>query len=489
MNHKIRTVFFLMIVVLGIVSGACSPGVSGLSSSQWTVQGRVTCEGQGVEKVIVTDGYRCVVTNGEGDYSIPVHPDARFVYLSTPSGYLPEAPMNVPHFFQRIDRDTPKNYDFRLQKNPVSDDRHVLLVHADPQFFREENFHAYEKVVDDVQQLKEHYAGKDILGIDCGDLVGDKHHFYSRYIASLNRTGIPFYRLPGNHDLQFGGRTNETSLQLYEETFGPAYYSFNRGEVHYIILNNVFFLGRDYYYMGYIDEKMFQWLEEDLACVPRGSTVFVAMHIPGRLDEEKRPFSYHAETISAQTVNVGALFDLLQPYHTHLLSGHMHYNRNIVHSDSLYEHNTGAVCGAWWQGSYCLDGTPIGYGVYEIEGSEVAWYFKSVGFNRDHQMRVYPPGALPEHPDAVVANIWNWDKNWKVEWFEDGISRGEMIRFEGFDPEVEKMCRDKEKLEFQWIAPQKTDHLFRATPRSDDSEITVVAEDPFGNVYRQTIVL
>lgn len=239
--------------------------------------------------------------------------------------------------------------------------------------------------------------------------------------------------------------------------------------------------------MGYIDEKTFAWLEEDLAQVPVGSTLIVSMHIPGRLDEEMQSFQYNSNTISAQTINFSSLIEMLKPYKVHLFTGHMHYNRNIIHSGNLYEHNTGAVSGAWWQGDYCLDGTPMGYGVYEIDGSEVTWYFKSVGEERDHQMRVYAPNSTNRYGNDVVANIWNWDKNWKVEWQEDGVEMGAMTRFEGLDPEVEKAYSDKEKLEFSWIAPVLTDHLFRATPQNKDAEIKIIAKDTFGNVYTKTI--
>ncbi|MBK5196646.1 MAG: metallophosphoesterase, partial [Proteiniphilum sp.] len=327
---------------------------------QQLIQGRVTAGGNGIGNVVVTDGFNCVVTDSDGSYSMVPDNNANFVYISTPAGYLPEEKMNLPQFYQKIEREKEKRYDFQLTENPKDDENHLLLVHADPQFHKEENFQMYEKVVEDIQQLKTGYPDRDILGIDCGDLVGDKPELYPLYIEHLNRTEIPFYRLPGNHDLQFGGRTTESSTQRYEETFGPDHYSFSRGQIHYIVLNNVFYLGRDYFYMGYIDEKTFEWLEQYLSYVPEGSTLIVSMHIPGRLDEEVKPFQYDSQTISAQTINISSLFEMLRPYKVHLLTGHMHYNRNIIHAENLYEHNTGAVSGAWWQGDYCLDGTPMG---------------------------------------------------------------------------------------------------------------------------------
>ena len=451
-----------------------------------TVEGKVTSEGKGLPNIVVTDGYQCVLTGKDGSFRLTPHQEAKFIYISTPAGYLPAEEMQVPRFYIPIEEGR-KRYDFSLRKNPVDDSRQLLLVTADPQFHKEENIVRYAGVVDDMLQLKEEYPDRDILGLDCGDLVGDKPELYPLYIEQLHRTGIPFYRMPGNHDLQFGGRSTETSTQRYEKSFGPDHYSFNRGEVHYVVLNNVFYMGRDYFYMGYIDEKTFAWLEEDLAQVPVGSTLIVSMHIPGRLDEEMQSFQYNSNTISAQTINFSSLIEMLKPYKVHLFTGHMHYNRNIIHSGNLYEHNTGAVSGAWWQGDYCLDGTPMGYGVYEIDGSEVTWYFKSVGEERDHQMRVYAPNSTNRYGNDVVANIWNWDKNWKVEWQEDGVEMGAMTRFEGLDPEVEKAYSDKEKLEFSWIAPVLTDHLFRATPQNKDAEIKIIAKDTFGNVYTKTI--
>ena len=449
------------------------------------VKGTVTDEDGVLSNVVVTDGYQCVVTDKDGSFRLTPHQDASFIYISTPAGFLPEEKMNVPQFFKRIEKDKKHRYDFFLKKNPCDDEKHLLLVHADPQFFKEDNFDRYQRVVDDMLYLKESYPEWDILGVDCGDLVGDKPELYPLYIEHQNRTGIPFYRIPGNHDLQYGGRTTETSTERYEKTFGPGHYSFNRGSVHYIVLNNVFYLGRDYFYMGYIDEKTFIWLEQDLAHVPEGSTLFVAMHIPGRLDEEVKPFQYDSRTIGTQTINISSLFEMLKPYKAHLLTGHMHHNRNVIHSETLYEHNTGAVSGAWWQGDYCLDGTPVGYGVYEVNGAEVKWFFKSVGRNRDYQMRVYPPHTTDDYGADVVVNIWNWDRNWKVEWFEDGEPMGEMNRFEGLDPEVKKAYSDKEKLDFKWIVPVNTDHLFRVTPKRKNSEISVVATDPFGQKHTE----
>ena len=132
-------------------------------------------------------------------------------------------------------------------------------------------------------------------------------------------------------------------------------------------------------------------------------------------------------------------------------------------------------------------GTPQGYGVYEVTGDDVKWYFKSSGYPREHQMRAYPVGANKEHPEDIIVNVWNWDKTWKVEWKENGENRGAMTQFTGFDPGIVKMLDEKEKIDFSWAGPKETDHLFKATPRYENSTIEIIATDHFGEVFKTTL--
>lgn len=456
-------------------------------AQSYFVNGSVTSEGKALENVMVTDGNNTTLTNAEGHYTLNVSEHSRFVYLSTPAGYLPKENLNVPQYYQQINGVHNAVHNFELIKNEKDDSNHVVMVHADPQFYNEDQFKLYEKVIDDCIETIADYKHQDVFGIDCGDLTADRPHFYSPYINILNKTDVPFYRVLGNHDMKNGGRTKEESVQVFEKYFGPSHYSFNRGNAHYVVLNNVHYLGRPYSYMGYIDEQTYSWLEQDLSYVPKGAPVFVAMHIPARLNEVQKPFGYDAENIRQQTVNIEPLFKMLEPYNAHIFTGHEHYNRNIIHSPTLYEHNTAAISGSFWQGGYCWDGTPIGYGVYEITGNDVKWYFKSAGHPREYQMRATPVGSSAEHPDDIIVNIWNWDKNWTVEWTENGESRGAMNQFTGLDPATAEGFVDKDKLEFKWLSPVPTDHLFRATPQSKDSKIEIIATDSFGEVYKTTL--
>ncbi len=473
------TIYRLWVAILLIGSGVAAVQAQ-------TISGRVASGGRGIGQVVVTDGYHCTQTDARGHYVLTLSDRASFVYLSTPAGYVPARKGSLPLFYRPVEPGKTKGYNFELKKCSVDDTRHTFLVHADPQLYKPENLVPYNRILDDCIGFVREHKGRHLFGIDCGDLVGDKPELFPEYIRSMDRLDIPFYRVIGNHDMTLYGRSHETSYQAFETIFGPSYYSFNRGKAHYVVLNDVFYLARDYFYAGYLDEKQLAWLEKDLSYVPEGSLVFVAMHIPTRLEVGQVPFEYSNGNIAGRVSNASFLYELLKPYRAHLLTGHTHYNQNLEHSQTLYEHITAAICGTWWQGDVCLDGTPQGYGVYEVEGDRVTWYFNSAGYPREYQLRAYVPGTSPEYPDDLIANVWNWDTHWKVEWLEDGQVMGEMTRVTMCDPAAEKLCADKEKLEFPWITPTPNEHMFRATVRNRQARLEVRATDRWGRVYTAT---
>ena len=293
---------------------------------------------------------------------------------------------------------------------------------------------------------------------------------------------MPFYQAMGNHDMKYYGRSNETATVTYEKHFGPAYYSFNKGKIHYVVLNDVFYIGRDYFYIGYLPEQQLAWLEKDLSFVPHGSTVVLTFHIPSALDEKDiKTFDY--ASISGSMTNKKALYEILKPYTAHLISGHLHFSSNILISSTLFEHTMSSVCGAWWQGGLAEDGTPKGYGVFEADGDRISWYFKSIGKTKDFQLRAYPVGANPEQVGYITANVWNWDPEWKVFWYENGQRMGEMEAYTGLDPDAIKAFSDKSNLAYKWIQARKNSHMFRTKSKSDSAKIMVEVNDRFGKVY------
>jgi N-acetylated-alpha-linked acidic dipeptidase len=65
---------------------------------------------------------------------------------------------------------------------------------------------------------------------------------------------------------------------MYHHYFGPDYYSFNRGGVHFIGPNSVDISGTSYY--GHVDSVQLAWLARDLAHVSPNTPVVTFEHIP-----------------------------------------------------------------------------------------------------------------------------------------------------------------------------------------------------------------
>lgn len=450
------------------------------------IKGTVTCDGKGIANVVVTDGQRCVTTDKNGIYHLPNLGNTRFVYITTPAGYLTDCEQTIPRFYQEVDLNKTNEYNFRLKKNPKDDNKHLFVLEADVQAGQKEHWELYAPIVDDYKQLVEQHQDRDVFGLNCGDIFWDAPGFPS-YIDKVKKLDIPIYRTIGNHDMDYNGATHETSYQTFEGNFGPTHYSFNKGNAHYIVVNNNFYVGREYFYIGYVDDTTFKWLKEDLSYVPKGTLVFFMTHIPTRVTEKKRPFSYDYLMLAGETINAEAIHQLLDGYETHFLTGHLHSNSNIVFNEHQMEHNTAAVCGIWWHADVCIDGTPQGYGVYEVDGNQVKWYYKSVGHPEDYQFRSYAAGTSKEFPKDIIANVWNWDKSWKVEWLEDGKVMGVMTQYTGIDPYARQVCIDKKKTMQSWISAANTEHMFRATPRNPKAKIEIRVTDRFGKVYQQNV--
>ena len=68
-------------------------------------------------------------------------------------------------------------------------------------------------------------------------------------------------------DYNKGG--DETSDDTFQQNYGPTYYSFNRGKAHYVVMDNVRYLGKDKDYDGFIQQHQLDWLQKDLAFVPK----------------------------------------------------------------------------------------------------------------------------------------------------------------------------------------------------------------------------
>ncbi|WP_324671211.1 calcineurin-like phosphoesterase family protein [Hymenobacter sp. GOD-10R] len=473
--------------VLAEETAAVSNNAQQLSLSPVTIKGKVHQKGTGIAGVAVSDGYNVVLTDKAGKYTLGSNATAEFVYVSMPRGYAIPHEKGIAQFYQPIKAGASNvTADFALQKLATDDTKHTFIVWADPQMIDKKDTNQLITVsAPDLKELAAQYD-QNTFAIGCGDLVWDKFELFDDYKKAVEITGLPFFQVIGNHDMNITARADEGSAQTFKSLFGPTYYSFNRGEIHYVVLDDVFFIGPPKKYIGYLTEKQLQWLEQDLSHVKAGSTVVVALHIPVDSGDQRRN-KLKDEPLGGVVSNRAELYRILKPYKAHIMSGHTHVCEKVI-SENAIEHTHGAVCGAWWTGPICTDGTPNGYGVYEVNGPELKWYYKSVGKDRKHQFRAYAKGAVPERPNDIVVNVWNWDPEWKVTWFENGTRQGEMHQQTGLDPlAVQLQAGEKLPAKHKWVDPSLTDHLFFAKPSKDAKEIRIEVTDRFGQVYTDVV--
>ncbi|MFB6278491.1 MAG: calcineurin-like phosphoesterase C-terminal domain-containing protein [Salinibacter sp.] len=481
-----------------VAGGMALPGASAATPSPRGIEvtGRVTSRGSGLGGVSVTDGVKVVQTDTGGRFRFASSTRRPFVYLSVPSGYrMPEHETGTARFYQPIEAGSEDTVEATFDLQPVkgNDEQHAFLVLADPQMGIEAEVQEFQsQTVPDVQRTLRALGDRPAFGVGLGDLVFDNLSLFAGYEEAVRQMGIPFLQVVGNHDLNFDAPGDPGSTATFRRHFGPEYYSFDRGAVHYAVLDDVFWPGSDGFgnnnddYLGHIDATQLAWLEQDLAFVAEGRTVIVFAHIPP-LSTAYRRFGKQRPSPGARIGNREALYDLLAPFDAHIISGHAHENEHRS-AAGPHEHVVGTVCGAWWTGPICHDGTPRGYAVYEVDGPDVQWRYKSTGHDADHQMRLYPKGADPAAPDEFIANVWDADAEWSVAWYEDGIRTGQMARRVGTDPMSRRLYEGAEKPEKNpWADPRPTGHLFYAPFNPEANRIRVEATDRFGRTYAERL--
>jgi len=430
------------------------------------IGGRVTDGKRGIAGVVVSDGYSVVVTDKKGNYSFEAHNNATLVWLSTPAGYEFLAENSVTRHYQHLAETLV--YDFKLTKLGKADEHHKFILWADPQIRSKKDVKQMmdTAVPDTVAVIKSMGTDIPVHGICVGDMIWDFAEYFADYDKAVATMGIPFFQTLGNHDMDYRKGGDETSDVTFKANYGPTYYSFNRGKAHYVVMDNVRYLGREREYDGFFTPEQLAWLEKDLKYVAKDQLLIINVHIP----------------VYNGVLNNEDFYEVLSGYsNVHIMSGHTHYNANNI-TNNIFEHNHGTVCGAWWTGPICEDGTPRGYGVYEVVGNELKWYYKSTGQLKDYQMDIQFERL--EGQTRMIANVWNWDPQWKVEYFLDDKPMGILKNEIGYDPLSVKLYKgDQLPAGRHFPEPKETDHLFVARFDLSVKKVKVIATDRFGVVY------
>lgn len=382
-------------------------------------------EGNPLEGVVVSDGYSVVASDKKGVYQIVRDPNAKHVFISVPSGYEIPAQANFGSYqgaYQAANSVTgssskPYRADFTLTKLTQSDKRFLLFGLGDPQPDNSDHIQRFRtEAVPDVKKISAKYSIPQV-GIALGDILGkgDAQTFTSMKRA-FGETGVPFFTTIGNHDKSSVDYTGDT----YRDVLGPRWYSFNRGDVHFIAMDNIIFTGTEYT-GGFTDEQV-AWLEKDLSFVPTDKMVILYYHIPLR--------------DNTGYLNRKKVLDMISRYKNPILMcAHTHYFQPYhMRSHKLFERIHGGTCGYFWRSTCGGDGTPNGFMVYEIDGTKIIdTYFKASQRADDYQIRLYRGNAEFAGPyatykydvgaDVVVANVFTSGMDgttWKVELSEDG---------------------------------------------------------------------
>lgn len=514
--------------------------------------------GKGIAGVAVSDGFTVVPTNSDGYYSFDCSNDAWYIFLSVPSEY--EVPINEygqPCFYKKYDP-AQKQYDFELK--PLAggkESKFALFVLTDTHVstsFRRERFKE-----ETIASIRRHLSNEVPKGLPCygltlGDLVSNSstnntgaERVNVRDLLSKQSVGFPVFQVMGNHDNTYYDKNNPIyadernstynikAQREHEDMFGPANYSFNRGDVHVIGMRNIIYKANNVnsnYEVGFTDEQ-WEWLKQDLALVPKDKMVVLGCHI--RL---------HGETIN----HIAEATALLGEYkEAHIFSGHSHVQRHHENSGStkkVFEHNLAAVAGASWYCKMCEDGCPIGYNVFIGEGATFSdWYFMSFNKGTDtrpQQIRLYRGNAItgiekslsnkPESSvtgyykfnfadNVLLANVYNADTKWVIKVYEDGVYSGDMsvlpskgLAFSSLigDGSAASPFRFADGVEsghdlytaglllgiqsrYSNGAPaancwQGNTHLYKYELKNKSAKIKVVAIDRFGNEYTETVI-
>ena len=381
---------------------------------------------KGIPGVMVSNGREVVVTDADGAYALPAYDDMN-LFVTKPAGYA--TPVNadlVPQFnyIHKIAGSPPLRFggiaptgplpaavNFPLIEDRVGD-RFQCLVFGDTQAYTNRELSYVRDTVGGM------LAGRDNAATEClifeGDVMGDDLSLYGRFRKIVAVGGVPQYYVPGNHDLDFDAQDDRHSFDTFRREWGPEYYSFDIGKVHFVVLDDVRYPcngvddhafcdpAREPTFNGAIHERQLAWLRNDLAHVPADRLIVLNAHIPF--------VSYtNATRRQGQVDNLAELYAIVGDRPVLGLSGHTHTVEQILPGEHFHGWReitgtgpapfhqivTGAVSGSWWAGDLDDDGiphgtqrlgAPRGYYAIDFDGNRYVDTYLTFGGTRADQM-------------------------------------------------------------------------------------------------------
>ena len=382
--------------------------------------------------VAVSDGFSVVVTNNIGFYNFKngVNTRTKYIYYSIPSdAQVKHNSENQINFFKKYYANTFR-YDFTLTKIEKENEFYFFTI-ADTHGARDGYVARLEtECTPGIKRVKEKIGSTPCYAVILGDIVcastsGDAEEAVQAtkfmpkmrsVMAPTNTGNVPVFFTMGNHDHEVAFFENPPysdydnflyhTQDAFEEQFGPANYSLNRGDVHIICMRDILWpkscitnKNSLNCYGGFLDYQV-EWLRQDLANVPKSKKVILCVHIPLS--------SRYSNTTSYP--NVKTVVDMIKGYtEPQIFSGHNHKNCDIKANSSYFglgcPVNEKLVVGNWGTGSgtgtaptlKCMgDGSPFGFDVYKIGGAKFKDHYYadctsklSHDVDTDYVMRAY----------------------------------------------------------------------------------------------------
>ena len=284
--------------------------------------------------VSVSDGLHVVKTDKHGIYHLEGHDRMRFVFITTPSGYKTN---NA--YYRRISEGV-KSYDFGVQpynSHVASDGSHRFVQITDTEI-RETQGHD-----DWVGNIRDYTQNANVsFVIQTGDICyieGMESHIKLMNTANM---GLPMFYVIGNHDLVAGNYGEE----VFEKLYGPTWYSFDVGSVHYVVTP----MRSGDYEPSYNYDEVCRWLKNDLALVPKGTPIFVFNHDLMCTDDHFVVRGSDKESIDLDEYNFKA-----QVY------GHWHINYIRKHNKAYSISTSTPIRGG-------IDHASAGFRVFNVDG-------------------------------------------------------------------------------------------------------------------------
>lgn len=498
---------------------------SATTGTTWNVSGKVTCDGAPVEGVVVSDGHAVTTTDAAGAYSLLSTKDYGYVFISIPGGY--EVPRNgvIPEFFKTLSMDSSREEkaDFTLKK--VDQTEYTMLFFGDMHLAdRMSDFAQFRDFAADVNRLLDE-SGTPVYALTLGDMAWDRFWYrydLGDYLNEMNNDfgeNLPVFHTIGNHDHDADAQGDFYTTMKYRSTIGPTYYSFNVGETHFIVLDDIDCRNtpseRSFYNM--IVSEEYQWLKKDLEHVSKSAPIVVTMHAP----------LYNDKGDIQQKNGYSGLISLFDGYErVHVVTGHTHIIYNVDRLSSgvpVYESNSGAVCGGWWMTGANVgihlsgDGAPGGYRVMEFSGRDYTTFFKGTDRPRDYQFRSHDRNELhlcasEWTPDAsaygkqafeetvgeyamasdgnyVLINVWDYDPSWTITVIENGkslpVTRLENVKDPLYLVAYEAYEYENHYDDYVYYPAYTTRHIFRVQASSPTSTLDISVKDRYGRKYTE----